>query len=60
MMSRDIQKGELKMSAFSFRLEESFLDKLRSKAGRIPLSIVVRVLLEKWLKGDIEVDFTKD
>jgi hypothetical protein len=60
MTAKEKQKGELKMSAFSFRLEESLLKRLRSKAGRIPLAIVVRVLLEKWLKGDIEVDFTKE
>lgn len=59
-MTSNKDKGELKMSAFSFRLEESLLSRLRVKAGRVPLAIVVRILLEKWLKGEIEVDFTKD
>lgn len=46
-----------KMIAISFRLPPNILDELRDKAGSVPVSVIVRILVEKWLKGEIRIDF---
>lgn len=48
-------EGE-KMVAISFRLPPNILDELRDKAGSVPISVIVRILVEKWLKGEIRID----
>ena len=46
-----------KMIAISFRLPPNVLEELKGKAGSVPISVIVRVLVEKWLKGEIRIDF---
>lgn len=47
-----------KMVAISFRLPPNVLEELKGKAGSVPISVIVRILVEKWLKGEIRIDFS--
>lgn len=52
-------KGK-KMSAFTLRIEENLIDAAKKKAGVVPISRVIRLLLRKWLRGEIELDYTQE
>ncbi len=39
-----------------FRVTIDFFEQLTAKAGMIPLSRIIRRLLEKWLAGEINLD----
>lgn len=45
-----------KMSSYTFRLPGNLLDRLKEKAGLIPVSVVLRKLIEKYLRGEIDID----
>ena len=45
-----------KMSPFSFRLPLPLFEQLKDKAGSIPLSVVIRRLIEKYIKGEVGLD----
>ena len=47
------------MSSFTIRASKSLITQAKEKAGYIPLSVILRKLLEKWINGDIELDLTK-
>lgn len=55
-MSKPSEKDDEKMERYTFRLPPSLLDIARQKAGLIPLSKIIRVLIEKWLSGEIVID----
>jgi len=47
------------MSSFTIRAPKTLLQQAREKAGYVPLSVILRKLLEKWITGEIELDLTK-
>lgn len=47
------------MSSFTIRAPKSLIAQAKEKAGYIPLSVILRKLLEKWINGDIELDLSK-
>lgn len=52
-----IKKGVTqKMQSFTFRLKPGLIVELRNKAGSIPLSVVIRRLIEKYIKGEVGLD----
>jgi hypothetical protein len=50
------QRIKEKMQSFTFRLPPSLIEQLRDKAGSIPLSVVIRRLIEKYIKGEVGLD----
>ena len=51
------QKGDQKtMLTFSFRLKPTLIEQLRAKAGDIPISVVIRRLIEKYIRGEVGLD----
>ena len=50
----DKKDGE-KMESFNLRMPPSLVQSARDKAGLIPLSKVIRTLIEMWLRGEIEL-----
>lgn len=46
------------MKQFAGRAPESLLAKVKEKAGYIPLSVILRKLMEKWIAGEIELDLS--
>jgi hypothetical protein len=59
-MSNQSKKEIEKMTSFTMRVRPSLLDRAREKAGLVPLSTVIRLLIEKWLNGEIIIEQTKD
>ncbi len=51
-------EGE-KMEQYSVRMTPSLWETAKRKAGFVPLSVVIRMLIEKWLSGEIIIDLTK-
>ncbi|GEM_PF-5515553 len=51
-----LMKGLEQLRTTSIKLPESFFMKVAEKGGQIPLAVVIRRLLEKWLKGEISLD----
>lgn len=51
------KEGE-KMESFNLRMPPSLLSRAKDRAGLIPLSAVIRTLLEMWLRGEIELKQT--
>lgn len=59
-MSKSSSKFEgEKMEQYSIRMTPSLWETAKRKAGFVPLSVVVRMLIEKWLSGEIVIDLTK-
>lgn len=52
----DTKKGDEKMKSFTMRMPPSLIIEAQEKAGMIPLSKIIRRLVEKWLKGEITVE----
>lgn len=52
--------GDEKMVSFTMRIYPTLLSRAKDKAGLIPLSIVIRLLIEKWLNGEINIEQSKD
>ena len=44
------------MKQYSFKISPSLLKDVEDKAGMVPVSRIIRVLLEKWVKGEIDVN----
>lgn len=55
-MAKDDQQGREKMVSFTFRLPPSLIEQLKGRAGSIPISVVIRRLIEKYIKGEIGLD----
>lgn len=53
----DKREGE-KMESFNVRMPPSLLRDVRDKAGLIPLSKVIRTLLEMWVRGEVDLKRT--
>lgn len=55
-MVDDLKKkdGE-KMESFNLRMPPSLVKSAKDKAGLIPLSAVIRTLIEMWLRGEIDL-----
>lgn len=55
-MADDINKkdGE-KMKSFTMRMPPSLVKQAQDRAGLIPLSAVIRTLIEMWLRGEIDL-----
>lgn len=43
------------MTTHTFRLPSDALDQAKRKAGLVPLGKIVRILLIKWLKGEVTI-----
>lgn len=54
------KKGDEIMKAFTMRMPPSLISQAQDKAGLVPLSVVIRTLIEKWLKGEITIEQTRD
>lgn len=50
----DKKDGE-KMKSFTMRMPPSLIEKAQDRAGLIPLSAVIRTLIEMWLRGEIDL-----
>lgn len=48
------------MSAFTLRIESELMDEVKKRAGIIPISRIIRLLLKKWLSGEIKLDYTEE
>jgi len=48
-------KGD-KMLSYTFRLPGDILEALKEKAGLVPVSVVIRRLIEKFIRGEIDLD----
>lgn len=59
-MSKQNKREDEKMIPFTMRMQPSLLERAKSKAGLIPLSTVIRLLIEKWLNGETVIEQTKD
>lgn len=59
-MSKQSNEGNKKMSAFTMRVELELMAQAKKKAGVVPISRIIRILLKKWLSGQIEIDYTKE
>lgn len=44
------------MQSFTFRLKPTLIEQLKIKAGDIPISVIIRRLLEKYIKGEVGLD----
>lgn len=53
-MAKD--KGKENMMSFTFRLPPSLIEQFKEKAGSIPLSVVIRRLIEKYIRGEVGLD----
>lgn len=58
-MSRSDKYGGENMKPFTLRLYPSLIDRAKDKAGIVPLSTVIRLLIEKWVNGEITIEQTK-
>lgn len=47
------------MSSFTMRVPKETINQAKDKAGYIPLSVILRKLLEKWIKGEIELNLKR-
>lgn len=56
MSDAEKQKETENMERYTFRLPPTLLDEAKQKAGMIPLSKIIRRLIEKWLNGEIRID----
>jgi predicted DNA-binding protein len=52
---KDVDPEE-KMMSYTFRLPKDLLDQLKGRAGSIPISVVIRRLIEKYIKGEVGID----
>lgn len=48
------------MSAFTLRVERDLINDVKKKAGVVPLSRIIRILLKKWLSGEIAIDYSEE
>lgn len=47
------------MKQYSFKLPNNLLQDVENKADIVPVSKIIRALLEKWVKGEVELDHEK-
>jgi predicted DNA binding CopG/RHH family protein len=47
---------EQETANISLRVTPSLLERVKKKAGMIPLSKIIKRLLEKWVNGEVELD----
>jgi len=59
-MNTEQQKRGKRMATYTFRLPSTLLTQAKRKAGLVPLGKVVRLLVVKWLKGEIELTYEDD
>lgn len=55
-MKNEIKEPQEKLIPYTFKAPGDLLDKIKEKAGLIPVSAIIRRLLEKWLAGEINLD----
>lgn len=59
-MSKQSGERNKKMSAFTMRVELELMEQAKKKAGVVPISRIIRILLKKWLSGQIKIDYTDE
>lgn len=59
-MSKQSDERNKKMSAFTMRVELELMEQAKKKAGVVPISRIIRILLKKWLTGQIVIDYTDE
>lgn len=52
--------GSKRMSAFTLRVEKDLIKDAKKKAGIVPISRIIRILLKKWLTGEITIDYSEE
>lgn len=45
------------MERYTFRIQSTLLKDVEDKAGIVPTSRIIRSLLEKWVKGEVKLDY---
>ena len=45
-----------KMLSYTFRVPGNLLERLKEKAGLVPVSVVIRKLIEKYIKGEVKIE----
>lgn len=50
------EEGQEEMVPYTFKLPNDLLSRAKEKAGLIPLSAIIRRLLELWLSGKVQID----
>lgn len=48
------------MSAFTLRVERDLIKDAKKKAGIVPISRIIRILLKKWITGEIAIDYSEE
>jgi len=43
----------------TIKMQPSLIEDTKKKAGNVPVSRIIRTLLEKWLEGEIELEYEK-
>ena len=51
------RKGKENMASYTFRIPGDLLGQVRERAGIVPVSAIIRKLLEGWLRGDFNIDY---
>lgn len=59
MSDNEYGKGE-KMQRYSVRMPPSLWEAAMNKSGMIPLSVIIRRLVEMWIKGEIKIMLSGD
>lgn len=44
------------MISFTFRLPKDLLQQLKVRSGSMPISVVIRRLIERYIRGEIGLD----
>lgn len=58
-MTDKFKYGDEKMERYTLRMPPSLWEAAKTKSGIIPLSAIIRRLVEMWLHGEIDIDFSK-
>jgi len=55
-MKTEVKDVQEKYTSYTFKAPSDLLARVKDKAGLIPVSAIIRRLLEKWLAGEVNLD----
>jgi len=50
------EKDDTMETIYSFRLSSELFKQFKERAGYVPLSVIIRRLIEKFVKGEVDID----
>lgn len=50
------KRKDEKMLTYTFRVPADLIEKLKEKAGYMPVSVIIRRLIEKYINGEVGLD----